>query len=89
MFLSSKMKVKTNGKDLKVELKRVSPKIMNVMGYGIAMTILSGSDSKEGQALIEGLLDGILDALEKKGVDLLNDQEEEEEEEYFQESFPY
>ena len=86
--MTSKMKVKTDGSDIKVDLKRVSPKIMTVMGYGIAMTILSDSDSKEGQALIEGLLDGILEALEVKGVDLLNDQEEEEEE-TLQESFPY
>lgn len=78
--MTSKMKVKTDGSDIKVDLKGVSPKIMTVMGYGIAMTILSDSDSKEGQALIEGLLDGILEALEVKGVDLLNDQEEEEEE---------
>lgn len=88
MFLSSKMKVKTNGRDLKVELKKVTPKMMDVMGYGVAKTILSGSDSKEGQALVEGLLKGILDALEEKGVDILNVKEEEEEEEDFQ-CFPY
>lgn len=77
--MTSKIKVKTDGSDIKVNLKRVSPKIMNVMGFGIAMTILSDLDSKEGQALVNGLLKGILDALEEKGVDIINVEEEEEE----------